>query len=187
LFGAGCGALAKRLPSALGVGIIVAVLAALVYRAWPRYLSREELLLLPEVARNHHPDLHAARRFLRGTGDGEVFLASHGAAQMIVGPAGRKTVAVQHFFSNPFVPYGPRASDRDHMFDFLKRGELEGFYPLARKYGVTGVIGLGPGECTALKRGGGAALRPMWEFNEVCLMRLKEMGAAINERGGDPR
>jgi hypothetical protein len=69
-----------------------------------------------------------------------VFLASDEAALSIVGPAGRKTVAVGPFFSNPFVDRTTRVRARTEMLEALRAGDQAGFCRLCRPFGVTHVV-----------------------------------------------
>jgi hypothetical protein len=58
----------------------------------------------------------------------------------IVPPAGRKVVATNRFFSNPYVDWVARDADRTRMFDQLKRRDIDGFRALADTYRVRFVL-----------------------------------------------
>jgi hypothetical protein len=82
----------------------------------------------------------AARKWIRAhTSPRDVFLAFDELAQGLVGPAGRKTVALAPNFASPYVPWEPRARDRRAMFLALWNGDEAGFLALASRYRVTHV------------------------------------------------
>src|SRR5207247_2258230 len=116
----------------------------------------------------------AINRFIRRTTRAsDVFLASHGAVLVLVGPAGRKTVAVQAEFSNPYVDYGSRAADRDAMFRDLEDGHVDDFRRTAATYGVTHVVGNGLEYCRAIQARSAAVLEPVYQFTGYCIMRVR--------------
>lgn len=70
----------------------------------------------------------------------DVFLSTDDASLYIVSPAGRKVVATNRYFSNPYVDWVERDADRRTMFDRLAHSDAAGFWALARKYGVGFVV-----------------------------------------------
>lgn len=70
----------------------------------------------------------------------DVFLSTDDASLYIVAPAGRKVVATNRYFSNPYVDWVARDADRRAMFDKLAQSDAAGFGAMARKYGVRFVI-----------------------------------------------
>jgi hypothetical protein len=70
----------------------------------------------------------------------DVFLTTDDASLYMVSPAGRKVVATNRYFSNPYVDWLERDADRRAMFDRLAHSDPEGFWALARKYGVDFVV-----------------------------------------------
>jgi hypothetical protein len=70
----------------------------------------------------------------------DVFLSTDDASLYIVAPAGRKVVATNRYFSNPYVDWVGRDADRRVMFDRLAQSDVAGFWAVARKYGVRFVI-----------------------------------------------
>lgn len=70
----------------------------------------------------------------------DVFLSTDDASLYIVSPAGRKVVATNRYFSNPYVDWAARDADRRTMFDRLAQFDLSEFWALAHKYGVGFVV-----------------------------------------------
>jgi hypothetical protein len=90
-----------------------------------------------------------------------VVLASPMNSLVGVGPAGRAVVAVPPEFSNPYVPFEPRARDQQQLFAVLMAGKPEAFVEAAAARGVTHVL-LGPQELAAFD-----ALGPFEPLREV--------------------
>jgi hypothetical protein len=86
------------------------------------------------------PALREMLRWLRGTpSPSDVVLAGDSLGLSVVGPAGRKVVAVDRLFSNPYVDWSERARDRDEMLRLLAQwtdGDEPRFSSLAVKYRV---------------------------------------------------
>jgi hypothetical protein len=76
----------------------------------------------------------------RNTAAADVFLCTDDASLYIVAPAGRKVVATNRYFSNPYVDWSARDADRRRMFERLQRGDVRGFSELSDKYGVRFVL-----------------------------------------------
>jgi len=74
------------------------------------------------------------------TSPDDVFLCSDDASMYVVTPSGRKVVATNRYFSNPYVDWASRDQDRRRMFDALQRGDVDGFAAIARKYDVRFVV-----------------------------------------------
>ena len=70
----------------------------------------------------------------------DVFLCMDDASLYLVTPAGRKVVATNRYFSNPYVDWRSRDADRRRMFDQLASGDMDGFSRLAAKYRVRFVV-----------------------------------------------
>ena len=91
---------------------------------------------------------------LRGeTPPGAVVLASPEYSLTEVAPSGRSVVAVPATFSNPYVPFEPRARDQDRLLAALMARDSRTFVALARARGVTHVV-LGPVELFTFDQGG---------------------------------
>lgn len=158
--------------------VAVSVLFFFVWSQLPTFVMRDDLYFTRYLALGRgSAQAEVTHIIRRTTRPSDVFLASRGVALLIVGPAGRKTVAVQSEFSNPYVDYESRARDRDRMFEALKRGELDDFRRLADRYSVTHVIALGVDECGSLRhggwRGGEGVLFPTFEVDDICLFDIK--------------
>jgi hypothetical protein len=76
-----------------------------------------------------------------------VILVENGPGLEIAATAGRKVVALDPLFSNPYVDLAPRAQAADAMFRSLDAGDSPAFRALARTYGVTHVVALQPRQC----------------------------------------
>jgi hypothetical protein len=158
--------------------LVVATFSALVWLRFPGYLAWDDLRFTRYVALGRSAAYEQASQMIRRTTNPQdVFLATDRAGLLIVGPAGRKTVAVRSEFSNPYVDCRNRARHRDLMFTALKGAHLKRFKALAARYGVSHVIGVGEGECQALLRGGWqdgrGVLHPAFRLQDVCLFDVK--------------
>lgn len=123
-------------------GLVLIALALLMVWAYPLYLEREDFNDFPResVLFGQNADLVNAYAWLRAnTQPTDVFLTSDRLATYVVGPAGRKIVAGDSFFANPYVDWKSRATDRDAMFGQLMAGKAT-VWPLAEKYDVTYVL-----------------------------------------------
>lgn len=101
----------------------------------------------------------------------EVVLGTHGAANLIIGPAGRKVVAPHPFTSNPYVELGTRTADRDRMLKAVQEHDLAAFRPLAERYAVSLVVMVGGRECDAAQTF--EAFVPQERLGDVCLSRVR--------------
>ncbi len=179
LIGSGSAAAVEYIPwRRVRPAVLVVAVGCLVWWHLPQYRTWDDLAVTRAVALGRSPaQLQATRAIRRTTSRDSVFLASYGAGLMIVGPAGRKTVAVQPEFSNPYVEYSERARDRDQMFQLLKRGDLLAFRRIAVHYAVTHVIAVGADECQALRdggwQGGQGVLVPTLDVEGVCLFEVR--------------
>ncbi len=124
-------------------GLATTVLAiVLVLAFFPRYQQRVDFTTVRREM------LAASQRFpsdvvewIRGHSVPEdVFLCTDDASLYVVTPAGRKVVATNRYFSNLYVDWAARDSDRRRMFQRLELRDTEGFLALARKYGVRYIL-----------------------------------------------
>ena len=156
LFGAGvialCGVIAALImrllktrsetaPTRLRIehGLVMMALIGLLIAAWPAYLEREDFNDLPRGSElfGQNADLVNTYNWLRANARPiDVVLTSDRLATYVVGPAGRKIVAGDSFFANPYVDWKSRATDRDAMFGQLMSGDCAAFLPVAAKYPV---------------------------------------------------
>ena len=100
-----------------------------------------------------------------------VFLASDDIGLHAVGPSGRKVVAVGEVWSNPYVDWLQRKSDRDAMFaDLVAHYNRSAFLRLASDYRLGYVIGSG-GECDVL--GSRDVLSLVFSTQTSCVLELQ--------------
>jgi hypothetical protein len=91
------------------------------------------------------PYLFGLYQFIRNsTAPSDVFLSADNVGLSVVAVAGRKVVALDRFFSNPFVDWVGRSRDRDQMQTLLADGNGPGFMALASRYHVRYVTTIGP-------------------------------------------
>lgn len=116
-----------------------ATLALLLPLSYPRFRDREYFRVgRRQAAAGTRPERSEAVRWIRAhTGREDVFLTSDEAGLQLVGVAGRKSVAVGPFFSNPYVDRERRASARRLMLTRLRSGQYEDFDAMARPFGIT--------------------------------------------------
>ncbi|MCC6541875.1 MAG: hypothetical protein IT225_06610 [Flavobacteriales bacterium] len=70
----------------------------------------------------------------------DVFLTNDRVAMDLISPAGRKVVATNRYFSNPYVDLAPRAAARDSMFKFIQEDRVDEFLSLAATWKVRFVV-----------------------------------------------
>ncbi len=124
-------------------GLLIGSLIGLFVIVYPAYLEREDFNSLPagSIAFEQNADLIAAYTWLRAnTQPTDVLLTSDRLATYVVGPAGRKIVAGDVLYSNPYVDWKTRATDRDAMFGYLMSGDADRFLPLSSQYHLTYVL-----------------------------------------------
>ena len=114
----------------------------LVAVAYPRYLQRRDFTdtktEATELSERFPADVVA---WIRANTDPEdVFLCTDDASLYVVPPAGRKVVATNRYFSNPYVDWKGRDAARARMFELLKRQDVAGFRAAAAQYGVRFVL-----------------------------------------------
>jgi hypothetical protein len=160
----------RRRLLTLGVTLILAFV--LTRQGADHFRRRAEVVDGRRYAVGHDPNFELATRFLRkSTRRSDVVLGTYGAANLIIGPAGRPTVGAHYYFSNPYVPYEPRAQDREAMLAALERGRPDEFSTLNQRYGVTTVVGVGPVQCDALATS--SVLQHLYAFGSVCIYRVR--------------
>jgi hypothetical protein len=139
---------------------------------WPVYTVRQDFTLVRGVATNWDPNFPAMTAALRRLArPEEVVLGTHGAANLIIGPSGRKVVAPHPTTSNPYVPVAERVADRDRMLRAVADHDVAVFRPLAERYGVRLVLEVGQSECEAAERFD--ALAEVERLGNVCLLRVR--------------
>ena len=128
----------RTIQALLIVGLAVIVAAS----RYPAYVMRPDFVEERQSAQRMFADpaLREMLQWLRRTpSTSDVVLAGDSLGLSVVGAAGRKVVAVDRLFSNPFVDWSERARDRDEMQGLLARwadGDEPRFLSLAAKYRV---------------------------------------------------
>jgi hypothetical protein len=111
--------------------------------SYPSWRTRDDFVEARRLAEFHGGwlDRIATHRWVRAhTHADDVFLAEQDPGLRVVATAGRKLVAVESDFSNPFVPWQPRAEAAARMLAALHPGGHEVFHPLAVEYRVSYVL-----------------------------------------------
>jgi hypothetical protein len=87
----------------------------------------------------------------------------------VIGTSGRRIVAVDRFFSNPFVNWELRSRDRDRMQQLLDQGDWREFAMLAARYRLRYVANEGRFAVEAhLLR----CLTPVWSMGNWTVRRV---------------
>ncbi len=155
-------------------GVLIAMLALLMVWAYPLYLEREDFNGLPQesMAFGQNADLVGGYHWLRAnTQPADVLLTSDRLATYVAGPAGRKIVAGDSFFANPYVDWKSRATDRDAMFGQLMAGQCDEFQSLAEKYHAT-LIAAGGNLARGIDQGAPACARKEFTGSSVMIFRV---------------
>lgn len=127
---------------------------ALLLLVWeaPHYLKRYDYSRARDEALGHAAEQNRIAVYdwarANATSD-DVFLASDDLGLFGIAPAGAKVVAVNPYFSNPYIDWSSRARDRDRMFAALNSGAWQEFSALARDYRVTYVADASSGAAIA--------------------------------------
>ncbi len=109
-------------------------------KVYPSYKARDDYREF-RVVMNERPDWQQAYSWIRkNTRPTDVFLAPDYLGRFIVGPSGRKVVAVRAVFSNTYVEWAQRWADHEAMFEYAKQSNEDGFQKLTARYRVTHVI-----------------------------------------------
>ena len=149
----------------------ILVTVALVVWNWSTYVDRADFRVTRAGSQSRSADQVAAARFLREvTKPDDVVLGTYGAANLIIGPAGRKVIAPAPVFANPYVAIGSRVADRERMLTAINEGDRETLITLARRYEVATVVSVGRRECSAAVE----MLSLERRFGDVCVSKLAE-------------
>lgn len=121
----------------------IAIGLAFALGAFPGWRTRDDFVEARRLAEFHGGwvDRIATHRWVRAnTHPNDVFLAEHDPGLRVVATAGRKLVAMDSGFSNPFVPLPPRAAAAARMLAALHSDGHDVFHPLAVEYRVGYVL-----------------------------------------------
>jgi hypothetical protein len=122
---------------------LVAVLGLTLMFQYRGFASRYDFTEARQNALNWsaRPGFAATSNWLRrSTPRDAVILAPPFAAVMVLGSAGRRTVMVDHSFSNPYIPFEPRATAAEAMWRSLADHDRDRFFAAAAKYHVSYVL-----------------------------------------------
>jgi hypothetical protein len=151
--------------------VVAAVLVAVVWH-WPAYAARQDFTLVRRLALDRNPNFGAMTLALRRLSlPDEVVLGTYGAANLIIGPAGRKVVAPQPAMANPYVPVEQRVADREAMLRAVQAHDRDTFTQLSDRYRVSLVMSVGRNECAAAESFD--PLVPVQRSGDVCLARVR--------------
>jgi hypothetical protein len=163
----------RRLDSSAAYALASVVLLIWVGTRIDDYRSRSDLVDQRAAALTtfKDPDLFALYQFIRNsTAPSDVFLSADNVGLSVVAVAGRKVVALDRFFSNPFVDWARRSRDRDQMQALLADGDGPGFMALASRYHVRYVTTIGSlQEESALT---GCCLTRLWQSHDWFVYRI---------------
>jgi hypothetical protein len=136
-----CRALGERRAYAA----VAAVAAATVWFNFSRYEQRSDYIR-DLTKRRDRREVELAAALREGSQPRDVVLGSPFVSLQVVGPSGRKAVAVGAMWSNPYVSLRARQRDQEAMLTALRDRDQQRFKVLAGHYGVTRVVGMGD-EC----------------------------------------
>jgi len=144
----------------LAPAALVLAVAAAVAARFPSYREREAFTAGRRDAERDDSRLNRqeAREWIRAhSASDDVFLAADDLALMIVGPAGRKVVALDAYFSNPYVDWQARHAARDAMVADLREGRFAELAARGKALGVGFIIHKrsdrwGPDDAPVLRR-----------------------------------
>jgi hypothetical protein len=132
----------ERRPGA-AAAVTVAFGLGFALLSYPSWHARDDFVEARRLAQFHGGwlDRIATHRWVRAhTRPDDVFLAEPDPGLRVVAAAGRKLVAAEKDFSNPFVPWQPRAEAAARMLASLHAGGHGAFHPLAVEYRVSYVL-----------------------------------------------
>lgn len=110
--------------------------------------------------------------FRRETPPGTIILAPPYEALLLLGAAGRQTVVIEQIFSNPYVPYGPRAVVAEEMTRSLADHQREKFLEMAAQHRVSYVLVLDPAPGSSDPRLTAPFLAPAFASGRYAVMRV---------------
>ncbi|HJS73312.1 MAG TPA: hypothetical protein VJ921_03415 [Vicinamibacteria bacterium] len=153
-----CGFLTGRLGGRFGVrlapdALVSALVVALVALHYPSYRERPDFTLSRRKAERfleRNDRLAAFDWIAKNTEPEAVFLCEDDLSLYVVGPAGRKVVAADRFFSNPYLDWNYRNRRRNRMLRCLADEDEPCFRALASQHEVAYVL-VESGEITGLE------------------------------------
>jgi len=132
-----------RVPRGLRPAASLAAVAAVIAFVLPSYRERDAFRAGRRDAEREdsRANRQEARDWIRAhSAPDDVFLAADDLALMVVGPAGRKTLALDAYFSNPYVDWRARHEEREALVQDLRERRISAFLEGARAHGIVFVI-----------------------------------------------
>jgi dolichol-phosphate mannosyltransferase len=117
--------------------------AALVSLSYPAYARRVDLTMYRDQAQQMFlgvDDVNMFRWLRRELGPTDVVAAPELLSLIMIGPAGRKVLVVDRFFSNPYVSWAERYDTLNALYYGLDGGFCDNFRERADQYHVTHVV-----------------------------------------------
>jgi hypothetical protein len=133
----------REAPRLLRIGVPLMLTAVLAGLSYPAYAARPDLTSYRDRAKQMYTGADVTRMFqwVRSElGPTDVVAAPENLALVLVGPAGRKVVVVDRFFSNPYVSWGLRHDALNAMLHALERGSCDDFHHVSDAYHVTHLL-----------------------------------------------
>jgi hypothetical protein len=121
------------------LAVVFAALSVAVATVYGSYRSRSDFIAERANAREMFStqDLRAMYSWIAtSTSRSDVFIAPHNVGLSVIATAGRKVVALDAAFSNPFVNWEQRAHDQEKMLQSLNEGDWAAFSIVATRYRV---------------------------------------------------
>jgi hypothetical protein len=113
---------------------VVVIAGALIWLALPEYSTRDAHMVAATFSDNQWAAVQWIQNQASPNG---VFLAPENTGVSMIGLVGRKTVIVERIFSNPYVDWDQRDTERRAMWDSLVASNCSEFSKHADPLGVT--------------------------------------------------
>jgi hypothetical protein len=161
---------------------VLAIVAIIAH--YPAYLERPDFWGRTLALQRDPAEVRITEFLHRTTTDDAIVLASSDLSLNTVAPSGRRIVALNPVFSNPYVDLIPRVRDRQMMFDALTHGDRERFDLLTDRYSVSHVLVKGDSNCRDADR---ATLILTRRDGKLCLFeilspeRSRDEGTAMSD------
>jgi hypothetical protein len=157
--------------------LFAALAVILVAWHWNAYVTRPDFQAGRFLSARRNADHIAAAAFLRTVAQpDDVVLGNDGVVRLIIGVAGRKTVAPDPLFANPYVEYESRRADRDRLLTAVEQGDLAAFRPLASQRDISVAVMNDATGCTMAAR-----MFPLtWQLRgDICVSIVRDRPDAI--------
>jgi hypothetical protein len=165
----------ERLQLKLDRVALLVVLIGLFSYEYPLYPTRADFVAERALAQEFSADTETlnAYHWVRAHSQlTDVFLSSDRLSTFVISPAGRKIIAGSKWFSNPYVDWKARATDRDAMFGQLMNGKATEFCALATKYHTT-FVAAGSKLAEGVDAGNSTALSKVFTSGRISIYRVQ--------------